>query len=260
VTTKRESAYDKKLAELIAQAGKLTDAQVADVLAMLETARNEIAARVATTEWQAHRLPELKAAMDQAIEAVRLRYSADQAEALTNMWASGIDVIDGPLSTAGIRVMATSVSRTALEIAQGYSADLIRGLAEDLRKQVSSEITLGIMGQKTPYEVMQAIGTDLEGPQMFGKISRRAECITRTEMGRVHGAARQARIDALMATGATDPPIRLMKKWISSDSAHPRTSHHALNGMIVPIDQNFPGNIPYPHAPGLSAAEVINCG
>jgi hypothetical protein len=256
--TSRERAYNRKVQELIDRVGKLNDREVKRVLAILENARRDIAAAVATTEWKAHFIPQLKEAINRAIDGFSQQYATGQADALSNTWNAGIDMIDSPLQHAGIALSAPEISRTALEIMQGYSVDLIDGLSADALKKINSEITLGIMGEKPLFEVMKAIGRNMKDKSVITGIARRAEVIARTEMGRVNSFSRQARMEGLK--GHTDPPLDMWKKWISSGKAHARADHSAFNGLAVPIDEDFPGGIPYPHAPGLSAADVVNCG
>jgi len=78
-------------------------------------------------------------------------------------------------------------------------------------------------------------------------------------MARVHSSAREARIKATVEAG-TDPEMTWQKKWISSGKAKPRDHHEGLDGVVIDVDEDFLGYIPYPHAPGLPADEVVNCG
>jgi hypothetical protein len=256
--TKRERAYTKKIQELIDKTGKLGDRELKRVLAMLETARTNVAATVASTEWDIYYIPQAKEAVGNAIVNFKAQYMAGHTDALNNIWNAGIDGIDSPLQFVGIRLSAPEISRTALEIMQGYSADLIEGLAADALKKINGEIAMGIMGQKTPFEVMKGIGRNLTDKSVFKSISARAEAITRTELGNVNSAAREARMQAIV--GNTEPDMDWQKKWHSSGKAHPRDTHAALNGVTVDMDKDFPGGLPYPHAPELPASEVVNCG
>ena len=257
--TRRQQAYERRIKDLIERFGKLADGEVKNVLAILENARREIAARVASTPWEAQHIPELKAAVETAIDGFRQQYLTDQADALTNVWNAGIDMVDAPLAAAGIRAAAPELSRASLEILQGYSTDLIEGLAAEAAKNVKNAVTMGVMGQKTLHEVMKDVSLALDDKGILGKVSRRAETITRTEMGHVNSWAREARMQAVAAAG-TDPAVRWRKKWIDSGKAHPRMDHLALDGVTVDLDEDFPGGIPYPHAPGLPASQSINCG
>lgn len=253
----RAKAYNAKLEALIQSTGHLTDLEIKRVLDLLAASRTEVAAQIAQTEWQAYRLPELKRAIDAAIDTFQRQYGQTQSGILNNMWEAGIDMIDGPLRTAGVASMLPELSRTTLEIVQGNNLDLIGGLTGDLRKKISTEITNGLLGAKSPYQVMQAIGKNLTDPGVYKSIADRAETITRTEMGRVHSLSRQARMED---TIAANPDIVWKKEWHASGKAHPRRWHAQLNGSIEPLDVLWQGFIPYPHAPGLPASEVVNCG
>uniref|UniRef100_A0A6M3ITJ9 Putative capsid morphogenesis protein n=1 Tax=viral metagenome TaxID=1070528 RepID=A0A6M3ITJ9_9ZZZZ len=256
--TRREREFEKKTKALIAGVDRLQDNEVRRVMLMLEDARREVASMVASTEWKTYYIPQMKAAVDSAIERLRQRYQSSQSAALQNSFNAGIDMVDLPLSSVGFRFVGPEISRTVLEIGQGYSADLIKGLTADALKRVNGEIMMGIMGGKQPYDVMQAVGKNLDDPGVFGTIASRAEAITRTEMGRINSSAREARIQGTV--GNTEPPMKWMKKWVSSGKAKPRKHHAALNGVTIPVDEKFMGYIDYPHAPGLPAKEVVNCG
>ncbi len=255
--TEREEAYMRKIQDLIDGVDRLTDDAVERVLKILAEARRDVAARVAETEWQIHFIPQLKEAVGRAIEGMRQRYGVELKDASTNMWNAGVDSVDWPLRYVGLDVAAPEIGRTTLEILQGFSADLVTNVSADALKAINSEVTLGIMGQKKPYEVMKAVGRNLKDPGVFKSIATRAETITRTEMARVHSSAREARIQAVVKS---QPKVKWLKKWIHSGKHHARPHHAALNGTTVGVDKKFPGGIAYPHAPGLPARESINCG
>lgn len=201
-------------------------------------------------------LPRMREAVERAVEGFKLRYQSETKKDLDNAWKAGIDMVDSSLQYVGVALAVPELSRSALEILQGYSADLIKGLSADTIKKINNEIAMGVMGGKSIQEVMKAVGRNLDDPSIFGTIASRAETITRTEMGHVHSAARQARIEQVVKEG----DVRWEKKWISSGKAKPRPHHAALNGVTIPVDDLFLGYIPYPHAPGLPAGEVVNCG
>lgn len=255
--TTPKKRYDRKLTDLTARYGRLEEYEVARALELLSVTRFEIERIVTGTEWQAFRMNEMRAAIDAATDKLRLRYQAAQQSNLSNVWLAGIDMIAAPIAAAGISVGLTTIPMTTLELAQGYSANLIGGLSADLRKRVVSEVQLGLLGAKTPYDVMKALGMSLTDKGAFKSIAARAEAITLTEMGRVHSAGRQLRANALVDL---HPEITWVKRWHSSHKAHPRPVHASLNKSTVPINENFVGRIPYPHAPGLEAADVVNCG
>jgi hypothetical protein len=245
--------------QLIDKVGKLERRELKGVAAILEKARAEVAARVAESQWEVQHIAQLKEAIANAVRGFERQYGAAASDYFGNMWNAGIDMVDAPLASAGIRTAAPEISRTALEILQGYSADFIEGLAADALKKVNNAVTMSIMGQQTPFEAMKAIGVSLDDKGIFPAVLRRAETIMRTEGGRINSAARHARQLAVVDAG-TDPEMKWQKRWHSSGKAHPREEHESLNGVTVDFNDDFPGGRPYPHAPGLPADEVINCG
>ena len=247
----------KKVESLLDGVGKLEEKEVAKGLRLLKELRKEVALQIVESEWKTHYVPQLKEAVEKVASRFMQQYQAQLSDAEVNLWKAGIDQVDWPLSYVGIQAGGTEISRSALEIVQGYSADLITNLSRDAAAKINAEIAMGILGGRTPWEVMQAIGRNLDDPSVFKTIAVRAETITRTELARVNSLAREVRIEDVVAA---NPDVRWLKKWISSGKAHPRPHHAALNGVTVRVDKNFPGGIPYPHAPGLPAKDVINCG
>jgi len=254
----REKAYRDRLDALLKNVGKMTKTDIRRVRVLLEGVRQEVAARIAGTEWEVYAINSLRQAVDRAVRDFEARWNPELNTALENHFKAGADIIDSPLQVAGIRLAAPELSYEALEIAQGYSADLIKGVSGDLRKSINGEIVRGITGEKTPFQVMTAIGRTIDKGR-FKTVTLRAETITRTELARINSLARQARIDAIV--NGTD--VKFVKRWISSGKARPRPRHAMNNGMELPIKEKFPGvagPIPYPHAPGISPDDAINCG
>ncbi len=256
--SKKEIAFDRKVKELVAQAQNLEDAQVKKVIALLADARKEVAATVASTEWQAYRLPEFKNAIERAMQQFGDRYGVDLREAQGDFWATGIDVVDVPLREVGVYAAFPAIDTTVLGIMQGYGADLVKGLAKDAALRINNEITMGLMGQKTPFEVMQAVGANLKDKSIFTSIAARAETITRTEAGRVLEAASQARL-----TEAAKLVPGLQKQWFHGEHVRmPRPSHLAAVGQIRDVDKPFDvggEKLMYPRDPAGSARNTINC-
>ena len=256
--SKKEIAFDRKVKELVARAQNLEDAEVKKVITLLADARKTVAATVATTEWQAYRLPEYKNAIERALEEFGDRYGVDLREAQRSFWEDGINMVDEPLRTVGVYASFPALDTTVLGIMQGYGADLVKGLSKDAALKINNEITMGLMGQKTPYEVMQAVGANLKDKSIFTSIAARAETITRTEAGRVLEAASQARLEA-----AAPLVPGLQKQWFHGANVRmPRPSHLAAVGQIRDVDKPFDvggEQLMYPRDPARSARNTINC-
>ncbi len=262
----KEKIFQKKVRQLIKNADRLEDAEVKKVIRLLNNARKEVAATVASTDWQAYHIPQMKAAIERAMQEFGAQYGVDLREAQRTFWEKGIDMVDGPIREIGIYTAIPEIDTTALSILQGYATDLVDGLSKDAIKKINQELTLGIMGQKSPYEVMGAIGRNLKDKSVFKSIAARAETIVRTEAGRVLETAGQARKES-----AAKVVPRLQKQWHYGHWAKmPRPEHMAIHGQIRNVDEYFDvagGKIMYPkssdgHGPGANwlAANTINCG
>ena len=259
MATNRERAFQRKVAELVRRAGRLEDAEVKKIVRLLAAARKEVAAAVASTEWQVYYLPQLKGAIERALQEFGMKYGVDLRDIQRGFWEYGIDRVDLPLRTAGITAAIPEIDTAALSILQGYSTDLVEGLTKDAIKRINTEITLGIMGQKQPYEVMKAVGRNLKDKSIFRSIAHRAEVITRTEAGRVLEAASQARKEA-----AARVVPGLQKQWFYGHSPKmPRLDHMAVDGQVRDVDEPFDvggEKLMYPKDPAGSARQTINCG
>lgn len=257
--SKKEIAFQKKVGELVRKAGKLEDAEVRKAIKLLADARKEVAAQVASTEWQSYHLQQLKAAIERAMQEFGNQYGVDLRNAQRDFWEQGIGMVDLPLNAVGVTVYLPAIDTTALSIMQGFSTDLVQGLAKDAAQQINREITLGLIGQKTPHEVMQAVGRNLKDPSVFKSIAARAETITRTEAGRALEMASQARM-----TVAAEVVPGLQKQWMHGKVIRmPRMAHLAAAGQIRDVDKPFDvggEKLMYPRDPAGSARNTINCG
>ena len=256
--SKKEIAFQKKVDELISRAQNLENAEVKKVIALLSDARKEVALAVASTEWQAYRLPEFQNAIERALQEFGNRYGVDLRETQLSFWEEGINIVDAPLREVGIYASFPAIDTTVLGIMQGYGSGLVKGLAKDASIRIMNEITLGLMGQKTPFEVMEAVGANLTDKSIFTSIAARAETIVRTEAGRVLEAASQARLEA--AAGLVPG---LQKQWFHGENVRvPRPSHLAVVGQIRNVAEPFDvggEQLMYPRDPGGSARNTINC-
>jgi len=255
----KQKAFDRKVKALVKKANRLEATEVKRTIALLANARKEIAAVVASSDWQIHRLSELKAAVERALTDFGNRYGIQLRDTQREFWETGLDLVDLPLREAGIIQAMPEIDTTVLSILQGYGTDLVDGLTRDATKKINTEITLGIMGQKAPTEVMGAIGRNLKSKSIFKSIAARAETITMTEAGRVLEAASQAR---KVAAASVVPGLQ--KQWHYGHSPkQPRPAHLAAHGQVRDVDKPFDvggEKLMYPKDPAGSAKNTIRCG
>ena len=256
----KERAFQRKVKGLIKQANSLEDDAVARVLRLLNDARKEVAATIASTDWKAYFLPQMKGAIERAMQQFAQKYGVDLRDIQRSFWDYGVDSVDLPLRAAGVIQALPQLDTTMLGIMQDFSADLVGGLGKDAIKRINNALSLGLIGQKSPYDVMLEIGTNLKKDKsIFKSIAARAETITRTEAGRVLEAAGQARKESAAAVVPG-----LQKQWLYGHSPRmPRLDHMAADGQIRDVDQPFNvggEELMYPKDPAGSAANTINCG
>lgn len=253
----RNEKYQALVDRLIADAERALGRQAGKSIRLLNEARKEVINAIAQTDWQAFYLPQMQAAVERALEEFARSLRAELNEAQRGFWERGVEMVDRPLRFAGVTAMIPAIDITALTLMQQYGARLVGGLGKDAAQKVVNELTLGLMGQKTPYEVMKAVGTNLKDASVFKSIAARAETITRTEAGRVLEAAAQAR----MKEAARVVP-GLKKQWQHGGSALPRPAHLAAHGQIREVNEPFDvggEKLMFPRDPAGSAGNTINC-
>lgn len=251
------SKYDKQVQKLIAQAESMQETQVAKAIRQLNTARKEIAATIGQTAWELYHLPRLKAAVDSAMQDFSARYADDLSNDQINFWKFGQTMVDAPLAAVGIAAVIPAIDTNMLVAMQSYSKHLVKSLGADAASKIYNEIAMGLMGQKSPYDVMQAVGKNLKDKGIFNSIAARAETITRQECSRILEAASQARMEK-----AAEVVPGLQKQWKHGVSRVPRLSHLAAVNQIRDVNKPFMVGgeaLMYPKDPAGSPGNTINC-
>ncbi len=255
----KKKEFQKKMTDLMGKAGEIEDSGVRKTLKTLNQARREIAAEIASTDWDIFHQRQLTEAVERAMVDFADQAGIDLKTRQKEFFDLGIARADLPFGVMEIAAPDVMINIQALRIAQDYSAELISGLSKDAIKKVNREIISGIMGQKTPFEVMKAIGRNLDDPSVFSSISARAETITRTEMGRIFEASTQMRLEE--AKDILGDKVK--KRWIASGKPTGRPAHQIIDGQIREVDEPFDvagEQLMYPGDPAGSAWNTINCG
>lgn len=248
---------ENKINALIAKAEAMTDDQVAKAIAALEEARLKVSSTVAGSNWELYYLPRLKAAIESAMNDFAKQYGQELIYSEQQFWGFGQEMIDDPLRTVGALAMLPALDTKMLVAMQSYSSSLIRSLGTDAAHKIYSEISMGLMGQKTPFDVMQAVGNNLTDKGIFNSIAARAETITRQESGRILSEAAHARMEQ-----AVKVVPGLKKQWKHGTSRVPRVSHLAAVDQVRNINEPFLVGgeaLMYPRDMNGSPGNTINC-
>lgn len=218
--------------------------------------------RAALGSWDAYQLRRMLDAIERQFGDYSSITKKEMSKNLDTAWELGEAMVEAPLKTAGEIWMGFNVSKSSIEVLalKNFGENITQKMFGDAYLKIRGEITLGVLGGKTPAEVATAIGKDLKGKSIFSSIAARAEAITKTEMGRVFSAATQARLEE-----AAQYIPDLKKKWIHA--GHPkvaRISHKLVAAQDpIPWDEKFlVGSTLMKHPRDSSApiSEVINCG
>lgn len=229
---------------------------------ILEELKKQVLQELASVEGETYQAWHLRTNLAM-IESAIARFEAlayNRLDGLLNAgWQAGLDMVPDLLVTAGISAVTGHLSSPLLETAKDFAYHRIRGLAADIMTRIRSELSLGILGQKTPWQVRQAISGSLESPGVFKSIAERAKVITELEMGRVYSQATQLSLE--QAARSVDG----LKKqwWHAGHPKMPRRNHLALHGQIVDIDRKFmigTVTLRYPRDPQAPVSETIRCG
>jgi hypothetical protein len=250
--------FDKKVKSLIQAAQKAEDTAVVDTIRLLAQARTDVAASVAATDWQAYHLPQLQAAIDRALQAFAWQYGMQINAAQGQFWSDGVNKVDIPLREVGITALIPAIDTALLVSFQDYSRHLVKSLGQEAAAKIYNEMALGMIGKKTPFEVMEAVGKNLKDPSVFKSIAVRAETITRQECGRALEAASQARLEK-----AAEVVPGMKKQWLygAAHRIQPRVTHMIADGQIRDADQPFNVGgeaLMYPRG-GSDPRNNINC-
>lgn len=237
----------------------LTEAH-SDIIRQIAALPSDTTGKVSYSRYQ---LQQLDRAVTRATEEFSRTMTSETKSAMGDQFDAGSAQVDAMLKDAiGVRPALTLLPRHNLAIAQDYTADLVTNLSTSARSQLNAVLRRSALGGQSVDSIMRQIGKAI-GDGEFGKISRRAQTIYRTEVGRMAHAAAQARLEE--AAGRVPG---LEKQWIHAGwgETHPRVYHLAIHGQHVPVDEPFAGSGPnsdddlmYPGDPSGAAEDTVNC-
>lgn len=269
--------YLQRVERLMARLGRLETVEVRRALRLLTDARRRILDELASLpvtadgSLRAVTLRALQLALEQETARFASDYRQSLIQALDDAWALGIELVPETLDALGITLtLAPQISRTQLEIAQGYTVELVRRISDDLRNRITERIRLGVLGGETIASLQRKIAADLRTePSRYdhrlGPFAIQAERIVRTELQTVFSLANEARQQQL----AEQVP-GLRKVWLTARDDRVRPAHVTAGNQYAPGGR--PGPIPvhqdfivggerakHPKDPRLSPGNRINC-
>lgn len=217
-----------------------------------------------TDSYSAYYLRQSLASIERHLSSFESAAKRELSEGISATWGMGADLLPATAQVAGetgVYLGMTQLSGNVVETLKEFTFGRITSLSNDAFTKIKGELTMGILGQKTPQQVAGEIAGNLLGPSIFKTIGERAEVITGLEMGRAFSIATQTS----METAAEILPD-LQRMWLHA--GHPRMPrqvhlhmHGQVRGMKNPFYQSTEGvPVMYPRDPQAPIKEVIRCG
>lgn len=254
---------DAQIRSILKTMDGIEDSGVKALIQKLEKLRHVIVQTIVETgELDANTSGRLKREIVEVME----QYRPGIEELLTSnqrrLFIKGIQMIDTVAKSADLTIAIPYLSEQVLDQVKEYSSDLVTGLTDYARRQITTQIDLAVLGQKPVNDVIKAIGQNLSDPSVFGTTAKRAEAIFRTEVNRI------ANISSVRRMNQVQNQIPdLAKEWLHSHIGIPRPGHLRLDGTVVALSEKFdlvaadgtPYKVAGPHDPILPVGEVVNC-
>jgi hypothetical protein len=261
----RAQAYAAQLDLLTQQADALAPEARRRILALLRDLSREILADVARTapsSYTAARLALLKSQVDNAMQQFSDAASAEVRKMEADVYRKTAVQVDATVTagTGGVLVQPV-IDTAALQVVQGYTADLIGGLTRDSAAKINAALQRAWLGRMDLAQLTAEIGGALEGGEfsgMFAPIAERALSIASNEILRIQSLASVARINAM---AAHHPQVEKMWKHVPIARV-PRISHELADGQVRKPGDPFlvaGEKLQYPRDPSGSAENTINC-
>lgn len=261
----RAQAYAQQLDALTRAAEQLSPEARVRIHRLLEDANREILADLARSNPESYNAARL-AALKAQVERVMQEFAQQASSAISSMEQKAYEqtavAIDATVA-AGTATLAVHpvIDQAQLRVVQGYTADLVGGLTRDMSARINAAIQRGAMGGLNLKQLVEQIGSTLEGGKfsgLFSQAGERAMSIATNEIMRIQSLASTARINAL----AEHHP-GLMKRWKHIPVARvPRISHLLANNQVRKPGEPFlveGEELQYPRDPSGSAENTINC-
>ena len=259
------------LTEILTNQARRTISGTEAVRKILEETRRQVVIELAAAPadgFAAYQLPQVLAAINAHLTTFETAAKKEVGTGLTESWDAGVQMLPRMLGAAEIQLTTYGISTGLLDQLKNFTWEKIYDVKTDALAKIRGELTMGVLGQRSPHEITQAITAMIEnskqpafesGRSIFQSISERAEVITKTELGRVFSMASQASMEA-----AVDSLPELKKMWLHA--GHPkvaRQTHVKLSGQIKPVNEPFLiGSVimRYPRDPKGPVSEIIRCG
>jgi hypothetical protein len=261
------SRVTSKIKELLRQRDAKILSGTEYVQRLLDEVKKETIANLAATpadSYSAFSMRQSLASIERYLSSFESAASRELSSGISTTWDMGSDLLPATLQVSGqsgVYLGMNQLSANTIETLKEFTFGRVTNLSNDLFGRIKAELTMGILGQKTPQQVAGEIAGTLNGPSIFKTIAERAEVITGLEMGRAYSIATQMSMES-----AAETLPELQKLWLHAGHPRmPRQVHLLMHGQIRKMQAPFyqtPAGEPvlYPRDPQAPIKEVIRCG
>lgn len=214
--------YKKQIGKILASVNRQESQDVKQMYEFLQQARASIADQITQVDGfdQIH-LSRILLEVERVIAELQGKYTQYFLPRLASAFNAGERVAAAPFVTSILP--APLITSPQLEIAQRYSASLIKNITRDALGQVDSILRRAMLGTQTPFQIMRSIGAVLRDRTEY-----QLERITRTEVNRVLNLGTTQRADEI------SKEITVRKYWLHTNDSRTRDSHRAVGRKTNP--------------------------
>lgn len=255
-STAEAREFDRRIAQLIKAAAEAEQADVDRILGQIAAVQRDLRAVVTSGDGVAVMVARAEKRLE-TLEDVLGRIFVD---AVPDAVARGAGMIDAGFTAVGLDAGAATV----VDVGTGPTLTLrtvARQQVADLQAKVVYQLTrLTGPNPAGVDDILRAIGSRLNGSQVFGGPAARAAAAFEAIVGDVTGLAMTERAGIVDQAGGP----RTLKRWVhSSGVREPRADHVAAAARPpIPWGQNFivgSYRTPRPRGPGLPGPQRFGC-
>ena len=262
----RAQAYAEQLDALARAAEALSPEAELRIRKLLDDVNRELLADLAHTQpgsYSSAQLQMLKSQVDRLMAQFAQQASAIVEKFEEQTYQQTARSIDATVSAAATATVAVQpvLDRSALQVVQGYTADLITGLSRDAAGKINASIQRAYLGRADLTQLVKQIGAARYGSAftgIFSQVGEHTVNVALNEIRRLQSIVSFARIRDLKQRHPN-----LGKGWRHIPVARvPRVAHILADGQVVAVEEPFivgGEELMYPRDPKGSAANTINC-
>jgi hypothetical protein len=263
-----EADEARKMQELQRKLRKRAVAEgVRRILMLLESARRDVLAEIADSDWDRFILPRLTAQLDRQLELWRDLALQDLTAAQAQSWQAGSQSVLSTAGAIGLEVSLPELPTSLLQALTQKMGQRVTGLTQSAKDRLDKALATGLLSGQSREDTIAALGKVLKTGELteksqgiFGSISARARFIYQQETGQAYARAQDLRRDQVIKYVP-----ELQKVWVhDGHPLVPRPDHLAMHGQVQNQDEPFRNPVTgeelmFPRDPDADIGETAGC-